>query len=371
MRQLEAGVKFPTSAPMYYCDTYSYENPSMRTRVCITIDTEFSIAGAFAASNRRPVAEPMVWCNVDGRSEGLGFMLDCFASHNITATFFVEALHRYYFTDDPMRPIVERIRTGGHEIQLHAHPCWSVFQHEDWQERVRQTPRQDDFFGRPEDDSVRLIEYGLAVFRDWGLPAPQVFRSGSLQHDDLLYRALARTGIPYSSNIGQAIFDSGDPHYKLYSGRHLRHGVLECPVLTFSDWSVPGKRHLKSLTITGTSFAETRSLLDEAQRAGIGQVVVLTHPFEYVQSHDDTLAHARRHRLNQKRLAQLCQYVDQQRDRFLPSGIAEAASEPLRREDGDNRLLTGSAWLSVQRLASQTAYHQYGKWALTRTQVSQ
>lgn len=343
----------------------------MRTRVCITIDTEFSIAGAFEDSNCRPVAEPMVWCNVDGRSEGLGFMLDCFAQHDIPATFFIEALHRYYFKDDPMGPIVKWIQeAGGHEIQLHVHPCWSVFQHEDWWARVRQTPRQDDFFGRAEDDSVRLIEYGLAVFREWGVPAPLVFRSGSLQHDDVLYRALARTGIPYSSNIGLAIFDSGDPRYQMYSGRQLHHGVLECPVLTFSDWSVPGKRHLKTLTITGTSFAETRRLLDQAQRAGIGQVVILTHPFEYVQSHDDTLAHARRHRVNQERLAQLCQYLNQARDRFLPCGMAAAASAPLVREDGENRLLTGSVWQSVRRLASQAAYQQYGNWALARNQGS-
>lgn len=338
----------------------------MRTRVCITIDTEFSIAGAFADAACVPVAEPMVWCDVAGRSEGLGFLLEQFRRYQVPATFFVEALHRYYFKHDPMRPIVARIQDEGHEIQLHAHPCWSVFEHDDWMARVRAQPRQDDFRGRREDDSVRLIEQGIATFADWGLPRPRVFRSGSLQHDDHLYRALARTGIPYSSNVGVAIFDSGDQHYQIYGGRHVRHGVVECPVLTFCDWQIGGRRHLKSLTIAGTSFAETRSLLDKAQQAGIELVVILTHPFEFIQSRDIGRQPARRHAVNQQRLTALCQYLDQQRERFLPSGLAEAAAAPVGGDGPDNPLLEGALWQSMRRMATQVSYDKFGRWALAR-----
>lgn len=333
-------------------------------RVCITIDTEYSIAGAFADPACQPVADPMVWCDVAGRSEGLGFLLECFSKHGITATYFIEALHCYYFKDDPMRAIAQRIAADGHELQLHAHPCWSVFEHADWRERVRQQPRQDDFFGRSEDDSVRLIEQGLATFRDWGLARPTVFRSGSLQHDDRLYRALARTGMPYSSNVGLAIFDSGDPDYRLYSGTHLRHGVVECPVLTFSDWAVGGRRHLKSLTIAGTSFAETRTLLDKAERAGIPLVVILTHPFEYVQSRDIGRMPARRHAVNQQRLSSLCEYLARNQDRFIPSGLATAAAASAHHEQTGNALLEGVVWQSIRRMAIQIAYEKYGNFAL-------
>lgn len=347
----------------------------MQTRVCITIDTEFSIGGAFADAARRPVADPMVWCEVDGRSQGLGFLLECFQRHAIPASFFVEALHRHYFADDPMRPIVRRIRADGHDVELHVHPCWSVFQHADWRERVRKQPRQDDFFGRLEDDTLALIRQGQAVFADWQLPAPQVFRSGSLQHDGSLYRAIARAGIPYSSNIGLAIFDSGDADYGLHAGRHLRHGVLECPVLTFSDWGLGRRRHLKSLTIAGSSHAETCFLLSQAQRAGIPLVVILTHPFEYVQSNDDGLRHARRHSVNQDRLSRLCAFLDGNRDRFLPSTLAAAARQPLAAAEAaaataPNPLLHGRLWHSAGRMATQVAYDRYGQWALARTRPS-
>jgi hypothetical protein len=116
-------------------------------RVCFTIDTEFSIAGAFADPALRPVGVPMVLCEAGGRSQGLEFLLDCFRRHGMQATFFVETVQRHYFRDDPMRKLATRIAQHGHEVQLHVHPCWSVFQHEDWPQRVRLQPRQDDLPG--------------------------------------------------------------------------------------------------------------------------------------------------------------------------------------------------------------------------------
>lgn len=339
----------------------------MRTQVCITVDTEFSIGGAFADAARQPVAAPAVWCQVNGRSEGLGFMLETFRRYQVQATFFVETVHRYHFSDDPMRPIVQRLQDENHEVQLHTHPCWSVFRHPDWTDRVRAQRQHDDFLGRTVDDSVALIEQGLASFRDWGLPRPQAFRSGNLQHDDNLYQALARTGIPYSSNVGLAIFDSGDARYALYSGRHERHGVAECPVLTYSDMSLGTRPHLKALTIIGTSFAETRALLEKAHQAQIALVVVLTHPFEFVQRHDVGFHHMRRHRLTQDRLTRLCAYLQRNGDRFEASGFARAAgAAPV--DDKRNLRLESPLWRSLPRMATQVAYDRFGNWALARTQ---
>lgn len=338
----------------------------MRTRVCITIDTEFSIGGAFADASRQPIGEPIVWCDVGGRSEGLGFLLEQFQRHQIPATFFVEALQRQYFTRDPMATIAQRIAADGHEVQLHAHPCWSVFGHADWQQRVRAEPRQDDFFGRAEDDSARLIQRGQEAFGNWGVAAPTVFRSGSLQHDAALYRALARCGIPYSSCVGLAIFDSGDPDFQLYSGAHERGGVLECPVLTFQDWRLAGRRHLKTLTIAGTSFEETRTLLEQAHAAGVPLVVLLTHPFEYVQR-SESGGQVRRHAVNQDRLQRLCAWLDAERTRFEPGGMAAAAAALAGHPAAQrNVLLEGRSWQSLRRMATQVAYDRYGGWQLAR-----
>jgi peptidoglycan/xylan/chitin deacetylase (PgdA/CDA1 family) len=344
----------------------------MRTQVVITVDTEFSIGGAFRDWTLCPVAEQRVWCVSDYKSHGLGFMLDCFAQYGITATFFVEVLNRHYFKRDPMRGIAEKLRAAGHDVQLHLHPCWTVFQYDDWRERaqVRTKPGIDAFYGRAEDESLKLMEEGLEIFHQWGLPAPTVFRSGSLHHDDALYRAQARAGIPYSSHVGAAVFDSGDANYRLYSGRHERHGVIECPILTFQDWKVPGKTHLKSLTITGSNFAETRMLLEQAHREGIEQVVILTHPFEYVHASDLQMSRMRRHHVNQRRLARLCKFLSENTDRFATEGMATAAALPMRPESSRNVLLKGSLLTAMPRMIEQAAYDKYGQWRLKHQEAA-
>jgi peptidoglycan/xylan/chitin deacetylase (PgdA/CDA1 family) len=320
---------------------------------------EFSIGGAFHDASRTPVAEPAVWCNSHGRSEGLGYMLDTFRRHQIPATFFVETVQRNYFRHDPMREIVHRVYGDGHEVQLHTHPCWSVFRDSDWRNRLPIPDGCDDFFGRPVEDSVALLQQGIDTFSDWGVPRPQAFRSGNLQHDDNLYRAMAQVGIPYASNVGLSIFDSGDPRYALYSGRHERHGVQEYPVLTFSDWKVGGRQHLKSLTIAGTSFQETASLLESAYQMQMPLVVVLTHPFEFVHRRDVSFQQLSRHHLTQRRLLQLCQYLDRHSDRFEASGFAAAAAA-CEQAPSRNIMLETSLGQSLLRMASQVTHDKLG-----------
>jgi len=147
----------------------------------------------------------------------------------------------------------------------------------------------------------------------------------------------------------------------------VRHGVAEFPVLTFCDWRLAGRRHLKSLTIAGTSFTETRTLLDRAQLAGVPLVVILTHPFEYVQSRDVGRQPARRHAVNQQRLAALCQYLDHHRDRFIPSGMA-AAAEGIAIDGGEvNLQLESGLWQSMCRMATQVSHDKFDALALMRS----
>ncbi len=339
----------------------------MVTKVCFTVDTECTIGGAFRDPALLPVGEQALWCMVAGRSEGLGFVLESLASHQLTATFFLETQHAHYFRRSPMRAAAHRIAADGHEVQLHTHPCWSVFQHADWRSRCSATARLDDFYGMEIATSVALIRDGQARFAEWGLPTPTVFRSGNLQHDDVLYQALAHCGIMTSSNIGMGIFDSGDARYRLYSGQHIRHGVLEMPVLSFSDrhaWQ-PGR--LKSLTIAGTSFTETRALLLAAEQAGMHQVVVLTHPSEFVRKDNDQFSVTRRHQVNQRRLQRLCQFLAENRERFPCVGMAQAAQaapSPALCATPHNTLLQTRPMHSLLRQATNLLYDRLGSAAL-------
>lgn len=296
-------------------------------------------------------------------------MLDTFRRYNVQATFFTETLQRIYFKHDPMRAIVHEIRDQGHEIELHLHPCWSIFEHEDWRSRSAATKPRDSFFGRSIADSVALLEQGIETFADWGIDRPKAFRSGNLQHDANLYRALAQVGIPYSSNIGSAIFTSGDPDHKLYSGQHLLHGVVECPILSFIDWSFASRKHMKSLTIAGTSFDEMKTLLTKARLAGIETVVILTHPFEYVQSRDTSFRHTRTQYVTQQRLRRLCQYLQQNDDAFEACGLVHALDNHSV-ASARNQLLEVSLSQSLPRMMEQFIYDRYSRWALNRSQAA-
>lgn len=338
-----------------------------RTRVCITVDTEFSIGGAFSNPERQPVAEPLVWCDIEGRSQGLGFMLDTFRQYGIQATFFVETLQRHHFKHDPMRPIAHQIHAEGHEVQLHTHPCWTLFRDPDWRNTARFQKVRDDISKRSVEEALELINQGIETFEEWQLPRPLVFRSGNLHHGDNLFRALAQAGIPYSSNIGVAIYDSGDANYRLYSGMHERHGVKEFPVLSFTDWKVGSRQNIKSLTIAGSSFAETRFLLEEARRAGIPLVVILTHPFEFVQNRDLAFQQTRRNWLTQARLLKLCRFLHQNNDRFDACGLAAAAQAvSTTATAASNILLKGPLRHAIPRMGAQVVYHRFGRWLLAR-----
>jgi hypothetical protein len=142
--------------------------------------------------------------------------------------------------------------------------------------------------------------------------------------------------------------------------------VLECPVLSYTDWKIGSRQHMKSLTIAGTSFAEMRNLLEQAHASQVPLVVILTHPFEYVQSADEDYLHARRHRVTQQRLSQLCAFLHANQDRFDAAGMVRAADAPGCRDER-NLLLKSPLWRSLPRMGTQVAYAQFGRLALACT----
>lgn len=323
----------------------------MKTQVCLTIDTEFSIAGALSPPfTNLPVSDPFVWCRIDGRSNGLGFLLQSFVRHQIEATFFVEALHRWYFTDDPMAKAVEAIKAAGQDIQLHLHPCWTVFRHPNWKDIVRKEPRQDDFAGRSLEDSLALIDQGMESFSDWGLESPTLLRTGSLQHDRNVYEAMAKAGLTVASNIGLAVYRSAVPEFDVFSGAHLFAGVREFPVLTYQDFGSVRRPHLKSLTITGSSLREIKHLLWQAYSASLPVAVILTHPFEYACGYDDQFQGARPHTLNQSKLVGLCQFLRRNRSYFETVSLKKAAETFPKDRIGENQLLKSTLPIALTRL---------------------
>lgn len=283
--------------------------PQNPTQICISIDTEFSIAGHFEHPETHfPVAEPAVYGLVDGREEGLGFMLETFERHDIKASFFVECANYFYFGDEPMRTVVERLKAASQDVQLHVHPVWLSF-NKDTDKGI--FPRHDNCAGRDFAELRRVFSACIDIFHRWVGHKPLAIRTGSLMADENVYRVMSDLGIPMSSNIAMGVFQPEEAMLQHDSGRHRIHGVMEVPVFTYRDMNIAGKPHKKSLQITSCSWPEMKCLLWKARRAGIENIVILTHPFEYVKKTDFQYRKITRNRVNQQRLVRLCQFIQE------------------------------------------------------------
>lgn len=293
------------------------------TEVCITIDTEFSIGGAFAdPESRRPIGEERVTCPANGKENGLGFLLACFERFGIKATFFIEALNAAYFGDAPMGRVAERILRGGHDAQLHLHPCWMYFRHADWQQRLTREKPNDNCDGRSVDEIVGMISTGVSAFAQWGAPRPIALRTGNLRVDANVHAAMSAAGIFIGSNIGAGgRFAPADSNLRVFGGRRWFDDVLELPILTYSQLKL-GQRSLhRLLTITSTSWAEMKWLLWSA-------------------------------RTNQGRLGKLCRFIAENPREFTSITFRSAAPRWLGEPDQACPDITVPLPFAVARMAT-------------------
>jgi len=245
-----------------------------------------------------------------------------------------------------MRPAVDAILEAGHDIQLHIHPMWLE------PPAAKSSPRigRGDSLANLDDAScTHVIEAGLAAFSHWGAPRPIAFRAGNLQIGPATYRVLRAYDIPISSSIGIAIHPPRESELWIESGSKIIDGVVEIPVLAYTDFILGSRRHLRNLTITGTGTSETIRLLHTAYANGLSDVVLLTHPFEFIKKLDENYAKIRPNRINQGRLIALCQALAQASDRF--STTTFTARAPRRLEEG---VTSSEIRLRVPLLAAAT-----------------
>lgn len=296
-----------------------------RTQVCISIDTEFSIAGYFDKPDTHlPVAEPLVYGSVDGKEEALGFLLETFDHYNTRATFFVECANYFYFGDEPMQTVVNRIKAAQQDIQLHVHPIWLTF-HDN--PDMGKFSHNDDCSGRDVEELKRAFGACIDVFQRWVGHKPLAIRTGSLRADENVYHVMRDLDVPMSSNVALGVFQPSEPLLSHDSGRHLIHGVMEVPVFSYQDINIAGRAHKKSLQITSCSWPEMKHLLWKARKLGIENIVILTHPFEYIKKTDFRYTKLTRNRVNQTRLQNLCQFIQQHSEDFMSADFTSQHSD--------------------------------------------
>jgi hypothetical protein len=297
--------------------------PHSPTQICITIDTEFSIAGHFQSPDKyQPVSDKMVYGEINGREEALGFLLDTFKRYQIDASFFVECANYFYFGDEPMQTVVNRVKSAQQDIQLHIHPVWLSFAEG---KIPGNFPRNDFCSDRSFEDLKHIFSLCIEVFERWVGKRPDAIRTGSLVADGNVFEVMQSLGIPLSSNIATGIYNPAEPGLQHDSGRHTIHGVTELPVFSYQDMNLGGRKHRKSLQITSCSWPEMKRLLTTARSAGVENIVILTHPSEFMKKSDFRYTRITRNRVNQQRLENLCAFIADNPQDFVSADFGSHA----------------------------------------------
>jgi hypothetical protein len=293
-----------------------------RTRVILTVDTEPSVAGAFADSRYTPLIHEPVLGEVNGNSEALGFLIEMLSRYGLVATFFVETAHTRYFGDRAMGGYVERLVRTGQDVQLHLHPAWLSFEGGQRSPGVQHT---DSCREMSVEHLAALITEGADQIADWTGKQPSGLRTGNFSTARSVFEAMRQAGLRYSSNICLAIETPPERDLALSGGVHRIAGICELPVTCFADIGPIGRGRLRPMQVTALTGREQINLLDTAHASGNPVVVIVTHPFEFLKKRDFRYTDFRPNQLVQRRFRQLCTFLAENSDRFEVLPLADAA----------------------------------------------
>lgn len=326
----------------------------MKTCILLTVDTEPSVAGAFMQPEKHtPLFDEPVWGVVDGESQALGFILRTLGRYGRKATFFIETVSTTYFGEFPMRRVADSLTAAGQDVQLHLHPCWHSFRG-GWPAALQITDQCADL---DETLLADLIVQGCDKVERWTGRRPIAMRTGNFSTARTVYRAIARAGLKFASNICIGVARPRETELALPDGIHLFEGVYELPVTCFRDLGPVGRGRWRPLQVTACSFSETRALLEQAHAYQQAQVVIVTHPFEFIKAADMRYSGLRRNRLIQRRLEKLCAFVAANDDRFEMITFADIVED---RRVGGVPHLTGDPWRSLVRAVQNTVNDRIG-----------
>ncbi len=325
-----------------------------RTRVFITVDVE----GAEERIVRGRLQPPMgydlrVWGRFEGLDEEIGvpLLMDELEAQGHRATFFVEPLGSSYFGSEGLAQVVSAICGRGHDVQLHLHPIQKMI---DWHTRGQPRP-SDDMADRTVDEQVALLREGRELLEGAGAAPGSVvaFRAGNFGASNETWRAMELAGVALSSNYDPGYFDKtcrmrhDDARVGLF---RPREGVWELPITCMRESS----GRLRHLQLTAVSVPEMRHVLGQLRAAGVAEVTLVTHSFEFCIIDSIEQRRGRVNRVNLSRLRGLSRFLREHEDDYEVVTVGELAKGLDRESVCEVKAHpAGARALRVRRLAEQ------------------
>ncbi len=301
--------------------------------VLITVDVETSIGGAFAYPEKlRPVgAEKRIYGRINGKEYGIPLIMEILERHHFKGVFFVEPLCSYYFGKQMVREVCQRISSRGHEVQLHLHPNYQIFQYSDWPQRAKAGKLFPDILAKyPFEEQKRLIQKGKEILESCKI-SPFSFRAGCFGANNQTLKALREIGFLFDSSFDLSMLDK-TCFIKANSINDLTEisGLFETPVTNYFDFKLGKTKRLRHLDLCAISFYEARSILQKAFKYGMKVVTFILHSFSFIKKRDVQYRTAKPNKIVIKRFEKLCRYLANNKDCFKVVTYKDLKKENLK-----------------------------------------
>ncbi len=203
-----------------------------------------------------------------------------------------------------------------------------------------------------ESEQTAIIRTAAQQLRACGARSLCAFRAGGWGADARTLTALAGLGFKYDSSLNAPYLGGARRIPTSTPGLQpvLIEGIWEFPVTYFSDFT----RHLRSLAVCACSFAETRAVLEEAQRRSWRAVVIVLHSFELIRPSAERSDRRRPTSSGVviRRLERLCDFLARNTNRFRTTMFSEISSEMIDAE-ATGAPIRSTAFRTLGRMGEQ------------------
>ena len=277
--------------------------------VLLTIDTELWPRGELTEPSFAEAMARDIFGQTPKGEFGLRYQIDRLNALELRAVFFVEALFASMVGLDPLREIVQTIREGGHDIQLHVHPEW-LAKKPDTLLPGRIGQHLTHFTS---DEQRELIGRGVENLHACGVEEVNVFRAGSFGANVDTLDAVAANGITFDSSYNPTYFDdccalATDP---LIQQPQQLQDVWEVPV-SFVQQPSGRFRHAQ---LAACSSRELEAAMTQAWSRDWHTFVIVSHSFELLRWRPGRGHVAWPDRIMLRRFDRLCRFLANNRDK--------------------------------------------------------
>lgn len=244
------------------------------TRLFITVDTEVC-----AYDPEVDTPDTQIWGKtVDGKDYGIGFIMDELAVREWFCTFFLNVYDTNLWGDETVASIARNIKSRDFDVQLHTHV-------------------KNGLSSFSLADQRRILNEGAERLKKWTGVRPVWHRAGNLCANLDTVRACAVEGFvgdssylygwPQCVSLGTPVvtgIPTGSEDKKPIGIRNQSRsleGILELPITTFR--TLPLFHNYRHLDLDACTYGELISIVRQAARQGLPQVVMLMHSFSFVR----------------------------------------------------------------------------------------